>query len=76
MQWKIAFDKMRVELILAMRLYQSQKAKLDYAEKQKHLYMARSRQLKTDLDKAWRQLTDPQGGICFFLFISIAHGDS
>jgi hypothetical protein len=59
-QWKIAFDKMRVELILAMRLYQSQKTKLDYAEKQKQLYMARSRQLKTDLQKAWRQLTDPQ----------------
>ncbi|CAD7951436.1 unnamed protein product [Amoebophrya sp. A25] len=58
--WKRGFDKMRVEFIQLMRMCSIQRRKLEYAEKQKKLAQVRNKKLKADLQKAWRDLSDPQ----------------
>jgi len=40
-QWKRGFDQMRIELMHLMRLYNIQRGKLEYAQKQKQLFQAR-----------------------------------
>ncbi|CAD7947877.1 unnamed protein product [Amoebophrya sp. A120] len=57
--WKRGFDKMRVEFMHLMRLYTMQRRKLEYAEKQKMLAQVRNKKLKADLQKAWRDMSDP-----------------
>ena len=55
---------MRMELVGLMRLYNIQRGKLEYAQaqKQKKLFAARNKSLKSDLNKAWKELSDPFRG--------------
>eukprot|EP00392_Amoebophrya_sp_AT5.2_P002802 g2807.t1 len=61
--WKRGFDKMRVEFMHLMRLHTIQRRKLEYAEKQKMLAQVRNKKLKADLQKAWRDISDPHRNV-------------
>ena len=60
--WKTSFCQMRIELMHMMRVYNIQRAKLEYALKQKTLFQTRIRCLKGDLSKAWKELADFERG--------------